>query len=197
MPLIQPLQRRVLRRDSAIPRRSFCLALVLLNVNEKPEVQQVVQIQNTSSRTSVCVISSERVKIMDGFHAPPPKAYVVQSHLSYICVLLPPPTHPPSHPHSPPSPLSFISFSVYISLLFDLPSIFFGISFPYHVFLHFSCYTHSVDSLRSFFFQTSVYSLRSFVLAGGPGIFDCCPFFFFLHRQSGRDTGGRDVQYPG
>ena len=35
-------QRRVSQRDSAIPKRSFCSALVLLSVHEKLEVQQVV-----------------------------------------------------------------------------------------------------------------------------------------------------------
>ena len=69
---------------------------------------------------------------------------------------------------------------IVLAIILLTSSIFFGISFPYHVFFHFSCYTHSVYSLRSFFFQPSVYSLHSFVLAGGPGIFDCCPFFFLF-----------------
>ena len=40
--LMQSLQRRVSQRDSAIPKRSFCSALVLLSMHKKPEVQQVV-----------------------------------------------------------------------------------------------------------------------------------------------------------
>ena len=40
--LLMCLQRQVPQKDSAIPKRSFCSALVLLSVHEKPEIQQVV-----------------------------------------------------------------------------------------------------------------------------------------------------------
>ena len=42
VPLMQSLQRRVSQRDSAIPKRSFCSALVLMSVHEESEGQQVV-----------------------------------------------------------------------------------------------------------------------------------------------------------
>ena len=64
MLLMQSLQIRVWQRDSAIPKLSFCPALVLLSVQEKPEVQQValsrLTDRNTSSRTPYDVIKAAK-----------------------------------------------------------------------------------------------------------------------------------------